>query len=114
MRSMKPAVVREEEPSLLADELRGASLYYDCATDDARLTLETALDAMGCGAVIATYASVVELVHEEGRVAGARVRDQLSGRELEVKARAVINATGPWTDRTRGTDRKLLRRASEG
>jgi glycerol-3-phosphate dehydrogenase len=108
-RSMKPAAVQEEEPSLLADELKGASLYYDCGTDDARLTLETVLDAVGCGAAVSTYTRVLELVRQEGRVTGARVHDHLSGREFVVKARAVINATGPWTDRTRGADRRLLR-----
>lgn len=90
------------EPQLTTEGLRGAPLYYDCATDDARLTLETALDAVDNGAVVATYAKAVGLLRDtQGRVIGVRVRDELSGHEREVRAAAVINATGPWSDRTR-------------
>lgn len=93
----------EEEPRLRRQGLRGAPLYFDCATDDARLTLETAIDASRRGAVIGTYCKVVSIAHDEqGRVMGARVRDVLSGREQLVRAAIVINATGPWSDRTRG------------
>jgi glycerol-3-phosphate dehydrogenase len=93
----------EEEPRLRREGLRGAPLYFDCATDDARLTLETAIDASRRGASIATYCKVVSIAHDEqGRVMGARVRDVLSGKEQLVRAAIVINATGPWSDRTRG------------
>lgn len=93
--------VAELEPALRQDGLRGAPIYYDCATDDARLTLETALDAAINGAVVATYAKVVSFLKDEvGRLAGAVVQDQITGELREVRAHAVINATGPWTDRT--------------
>jgi glycerol-3-phosphate dehydrogenase len=93
----------EEEPRLRRQGLRGAPLYYDCATDDARLTLETAIDAARRGAVIAPYCKVVSIAHDEqGRAMGARVRDVLSGKEQLVRAAIVVNATGPWSDRTRG------------
>lgn len=93
---------RTEEPALLSEGLKGAPLYYDCSTNDARLTLETALDAATRGAVIATRARVVRFSKDEqGRVVGAVVQDTLgSGGEREIRARVVINATGPWTDRT--------------
>jgi len=94
--------VAAEVPALRQAELKGAPLYYDCATDDARLTLETALDAVEHGAVVLTYSMVAGLLRDSGgKVCGARVRDMLSGEERSVKAHAVINATGPWTDRTR-------------
>ena len=93
---------RQEEPALLADGLKGAPLYYDCSTNDARLTLETALDAAARGAVVATRARVSRFVKDEqNRVVGAVVQDTLDATaEREVRARVVINATGPWTDRT--------------
>ena len=47
--------VKHEEPQLQTEGLKGAPLYYDCSTDDARLTPETALDAEQNGAVIRTY-----------------------------------------------------------
>ncbi len=102
-RKLGKAAVKKEYPTLGADALKGALLYYDCATDDARLTLETALDALGAGGVVLTHARVIGLLRGEGgRLVGVRVRDLIGGGEVEVKANAVINATGPWTDRTRG------------
>lgn len=101
-RNLSRKDVAKEEPALRQEELRGAPLYYDCATDDCRLTLETALDAVENGAVVLTWSKVVGLVRASGgRVSGARVRDELTGKERSVKAHAVLNATGPWTDRTR-------------
>lgn len=100
-RTLKPAEMGREEPALDATDLTGAPVYYDCATDDARLTLETALDAAACGAVIATYTIVTSFLRgTDGRLAGAMVRDELTGATKEIRAHAVINATGPWTDQT--------------
>ena len=91
-----------EEPLLLSDNLKGAPLYYDCSTDDARLTLETALDAAHAGATVVTYMRVVGMLRgPQGRIIGARVRDEITGEERNIKAGAVINATGPWSDHTR-------------
>jgi glycerol-3-phosphate dehydrogenase len=93
--------VKREEPVLGTERLTGAPLYYDCSTDDARLTLESALDAAHVGAIVCTYAKVVSFTKDEhGRVTGAVVDGGLGGGLKEVKAAAVINATGPWTDRT--------------
>ncbi|MDG1479604.1 MAG: glycerol-3-phosphate dehydrogenase [Myxococcota bacterium] len=101
-RNLSRKEVSTVEPMLNQEELKGAPLYYDCSTDDARLTLETALDAAAAGAVIATYTRAVGLVRDGGgRVIGVRVRDELSGEERELRSSAVINATGPWSDRTR-------------
>jgi glycerol-3-phosphate dehydrogenase len=102
-RALSPRQVALEEPGLLQEGLTGAPLYYDCATDDARLTLENALDARRLGAEVRTYTRVVGLLHDAGgRISGARLCDVLTGAETEVRARVVINATGPWTDRVRG------------
>jgi glycerol-3-phosphate dehydrogenase len=100
-RKLKPADVAKEEPTLRGENIKGAPLYYDCSTDDARLTLENALDAAARGAVISTYTKCVSfLKDDDGRITGAVVRDELSGGLKEVHASVVINATGPWTDRT--------------
>jgi glycerol-3-phosphate dehydrogenase len=102
--TLSPEQAVEVEPMLKAEELKGAPLYYDCATDDARLTLETVLDAREAGACVVTHAKVTSLVHgTNGRLEAVRVQDQLPGqhRALEVRGSVFINATGPWTDRTR-------------
>ena len=92
--------LRVEEPCLRTEGIAGAPLYYDCATDDARLTVEVALAAVEAGANVVTWARADGFIHEGGRVVGAKVRCTLSGATKDVRAKAVVNATGPWTDRT--------------
>ena len=98
-RTLNPSEVAEEEPLLRQDGLQGAPLYYDCSTDDARLTLETVIDATQNGAVVVSWARVDALVKDDkGRVSGVVVKNARDGGLREVKAATVINATGPWTD----------------
>ena len=104
------------EPHLRPDGLRGALEYYDCATDDARLVLENALDAQGLGAAMHTYTEVIGFERAAGgRITGVRVRDRLHDRTWTVECRAVILAAGAWTDEMIRRfeipmDRPLLRR----
>lgn len=104
------------EPQLRPDGLRGALEYYDCATDDARLVLENAIDARALGADCHTYTEVTALERRaDGRITGVAVRDRLTGATSRVTARAVILAAGAWTDEMvrrfeLPIDRPLLRR----
>ena len=100
-------------PTLKAERLVAAFIYYDARTDDARLTLTVARTAaLDHGAVVVNYTDVTELLHHnDGRVAGANVRAWSPGsvtegsfRDIEVKASVVINATGVWTDDVRALD----------
>jgi glycerol-3-phosphate dehydrogenase len=75
----------------------GGLVYHECTTDDARLTLEVARAAAAHGALVANHARVEALLGE-GRVAGARVRDELTGETLEIRARTTVNATGVWAE----------------
>jgi glycerol-3-phosphate dehydrogenase len=86
------------EPALRREGLVGGGRYWDYRTDDARLVLETALAAAREGAVVVSYAEVTGFLEEGGRIAGARVVDRLSGDEVEVRTRMVVNAAGPWID----------------
>jgi len=98
-KTLKPREVSEYEPLLKQQGLQGAPVYYDCSTDDARLTLETVIDAIQNGAVAVNWARVDAFTKsEQGRVSGVVVRSVRDGSLREVKAQAVINATGPWTD----------------
>jgi glycerol-3-phosphate dehydrogenase len=93
--------VAMEEPGLRRDGLAGAAMYYDAAVDDARLTLANARGAHESGAAIVSHAEVAEFIAEGGAVRGARVRDRVTGAETTVRARVVLNATGPWSDAVR-------------
>ncbi|XXF77968.1 glycerol-3-phosphate dehydrogenase [Myxococcaceae bacterium GXIMD 01537] len=98
--------VQEAEPGLRSEGLKGGARYYDAATDDSRLTLANAMGASEAGATVLNHASVRGLVIEEGRARGARVVDHLTGQEFAVRARALVNATGPWSDEVRRMDAK--------
>jgi glycerol-3-phosphate dehydrogenase len=87
----------EQEPALNSKQLAGAVRYYDAATDDARLTLANVLDAQALGAsavnhVVLTGAARADAAHV------ARVEDALTGSRLDIRARSLVNATGPWSD----------------
>jgi glycerol-3-phosphate dehydrogenase len=93
--------VTDREPKLLATGLLGGATYWDAATDDARLTLVNALDAERAGAALLNHASVTDLMRSGDRVNGVVVRDRVSGMTIKVRARTVVNATGPWSDEMR-------------
>ncbi len=85
-------------PGLKREALVGAIRYYDAQVDDARHTVTLARTAALHGAALATSARVTALLRSGSGVAGVRFRDLESGRDIEVRARQVINATGVWTD----------------
>ncbi|WP_286929514.1 MULTISPECIES: glycerol-3-phosphate dehydrogenase/oxidase [Aeromicrobium] len=87
-------------PGLRKDALVGALHYYDGQVDDARHTMFLSRTAAAYGAHVASRTRVIDLVREADRVVGARVKDLESGREIEIRARQVVNATGVWTDET--------------
>lgn len=109
-KTLKAHALSEVEPIVDTEGMLGAPLYYDCATDDARLTLESALDAARFGAVVSTWSRVTQFEKDDtGQVRGVRVRNELTGEEKSVQASLVVNATGPWTDKTRGLSKDDLK-----
>src|SRR5215207_6442494 len=87
-------------PSLRRDALVGAVQYYDAQVDDARHTMTLVRTAAAYGALAASKARVIGFLREGERVVGVRVRDLEAGRDLEVRAKQIVNATGVWTDDT--------------
>lgn len=85
-------------PALKREALTGALMYYDAQADDARHTLAVARTAATYGATVLSSAEVVALQRAGERVVGATVRDVETGREVDVTASVVVNATGVWTD----------------
>jgi len=108
------AAAQRFSPDLRVEGYRAGAIYHDGQADDARLVLETIRSARALGGEAANHAEVTALLHEEGRVAGARVRDRCTGRELALRALGVVNAAGPGIERVRGlegTHRERLRPA---
>jgi len=89
------ADVERLEPGLARAGLVSAGIYYDCRVNAARLVLENLFDAARLGVAVANYVRADGVTRENGdyRVALA---DQLSGDRFDVRARAVVDATGPW------------------
>jgi glycerol-3-phosphate dehydrogenase len=88
------------EPAVDSDRLAGALLYYDCQMySPERLGLECLIDAVAHGAAVANYAEAVSFAANGEGIQSVRVRDALSGAEIELRARLFVNAAGPWADR---------------
>ena len=93
--------VQELEPGLRRERLDGGIVYYDCATDDARLTIENIMDARSAGAVALNHVRATKLLKEGEAFVGAEV--EADGAPIAVRAKVVVNATGPWCDELRAT-----------
>ncbi|OLE53387.1 MAG: hypothetical protein AUG51_13210 [Acidobacteria bacterium 13_1_20CM_3_53_8] len=104
------------EPQLPANGLQDGFICREYLTHDARLVLETTLAACNAGACAVNYARVMDLLFLRGRVVGAVVNDEMTGRSFEVRARVVVNAAGPWADRliNRAAQAKRRLRLSKG
>jgi len=85
-------------PDLDTEHLSGAIRYYDAQVDDARWVTAIARTAASYGAHIATRTRVVGFLRESERVVGVRAVDLETNAEFEVRAKAVVNAAGVWTD----------------
>ncbi len=89
-------------PTLNQHGLRGGVRYYDGQFDDTRLLINMVATAAEQGATLLNYVKVTQIVkNAEGFVRGVMAHDQESGQDIEVAAKVVVNATGPWTDSLR-------------
>ncbi|MDQ6642002.1 MAG: glycerol-3-phosphate dehydrogenase/oxidase [Actinomycetota bacterium] len=85
-------------PDLRTDRLTGAIRYYDAQVDDARLVMNIARTAAAYGAHVASRTKVTGFLREGDRVVGVRARDLENDRDLDVRARVVVNAAGVWSN----------------
>ena len=90
--------ITAREPELKREGLVGGARYFDASTDDARLTLANAIGARRAGAVVLNHVRVTGLLVERERQRGARVHDMLGDAHIELRAKVIVNATGPWSD----------------
>ena len=87
------------EPGLNPEGLQGAFLYHDGQVPSVeRLCMENLLAAREQGAKVTNYLRVTGYLQEGSRVTGLAVEDQLTGETGRIRARVVVNATGPWLD----------------
>ena len=90
-------------PTMPAERLASAYLYYDARADDARLCLAVARTAAAHGATLANHAAVTAITKDgDGTVRGATVA--AGGATIDVRASVVVNAAGVWADDVRALD----------
>ena len=88
----------ERLPTLERDGLRGGVIYHDGQFDDARLAVNLAQTVADLGGVPINYMPVRGLIKEAGMTRGVRALDLENGREHELTAAVVVNATGVFVD----------------
>ncbi|KAK2747584.1 mitochondrial glycerol-3-phosphate dehydrogenase [Onygenales sp. PD_40] len=98
-------------PMLKKDGLFGALVYYDGAHNDSRMNVSLAMTAALYGCTVVNHMEVTGLTRDaSGRLNGAQVKDMVPGKngqvinEFTVRAKGIINATGPFTDSIRKLD----------
>jgi glycerol-3-phosphate dehydrogenase len=91
--------VSKEVPKVLRCGLKGGVTYHDGQFDDARLAVTLAQTMSDLGGCPINYTKVTGLIkNSSGYVCGVNAEDKISGKTYELKAKAVINATGIFTD----------------
>jgi len=91
-------------PGLSPDGFRKGFRYFDAVLDDARLVFRIIRETVADGGTALNYARVVGFLRDrQGGVRGVTLQDMSSPQQeiLEIAARAVINASGPWSDQVR-------------
>lgn len=103
----------EAFPMLKQTDLVGALVYYDGAHNDSRMNVSIAVTAALYGATVANHTEVTSLIKDNsGRICGATVKDLVAARDgnpaedITVRAKCVVNCTGPFTDSIRKMDDK--------
>jgi glycerol-3-phosphate dehydrogenase len=96
---LSEAAARAALPGIELDGCNGAASWHDAVClDTERLLLSVVNAAAEGGASVVNYVRATGLLARHSRVRGVRARDELSGREMELRARFVINAAGPWVE----------------
>jgi len=85
-------------PNLQGEKLNGGVLYFDGQFDDSRLAINLAQTATEQGAAVINYFGVTDFIKQGSEITGIIAKDGLSKQQFEIKAKAVINATGVFAD----------------
>lgn len=95
------------EPKLKQEQLKGSALYYEYKTDDARLVVEAMKKASSYGVQALNYCVFKEFVYKNKKIVGIKAFDFIENKSIEIRAKTVINASGPWVDQIRLSDNEI-------
>jgi len=100
--------VLKEAPGIKEEGLINGGLYLDYINDDARLTIEIIKKAHELGTLIANYVKAVDFIYNQNdHIIGVLAEDVLTQKTFNIYAKVVVNATGPWSDKTRSLQNVL-------
>jgi glycerol-3-phosphate dehydrogenase len=85
-------------PAINSKNLMGAIVYTDGQFDDTRLAINLATTAVENGATVLNYCRLLRLIKENDKITAVVVRDAIDGKEYCLQCKAIINATGVFTD----------------
>jgi glycerol-3-phosphate dehydrogenase len=89
---------RKALPALKTRKLRGGVRYFDCQFDDARLAVNLAQSVADKGGVVINHMKVDGLILDGDKISGVTAKDRESGKDYDIRAAVVINATGVFVD----------------
>lgn len=93
-----------KEPLVKKDGLVGGGYYVEYRTDDARLTIEVMKKAVAEGALAINYVKAEDFIYDQKKIVGVQAKDLLTGEMIDIQAKKVVNAAGPWVDAVRKKD----------
>lgn len=100
--TLTPEEVLEREPYIKKEGLLGAGVYLDFRNNDARLVIDNVKKAVEDGALAVSKMKVIGFTYDENqKINGVKARDLLTDEVIEIKAKLVINTSGPWVDKVR-------------
>lgn len=85
-------------PAIKTSRLRGGVRYFDCQFDDSRMAVNLAQTITEQGGVVVNHMKVIGLLMKDGRITGVEAGDMETGKQYQIAARSVINATGVFVD----------------
>lgn len=104
--TLTPEEVLEREPFLKKEGLKGAGVYLDFRNNDSRLVIDNIKKAAEDGAYLVSKMKAVGFLYNNDQIVGVKARDVLTGEVVEIKAKIVINTSGPWVDKIRNLNFK--------
>lgn len=88
----------EALPTVERTDLKGGTVYHDGQFDDSRMAISLAQTCMDYGGSVINYCKIAELLKHDDLVSGVLAVDQLTGEEIKIKSKVVVNATGVFVD----------------
>lgn len=104
--TLTPEEVLEREPFLKKDGLTGAGVYLDFRNNDSRLVIDNIKKAAEDGAYLVSKMKATGFIYDGDQIIGVKARDLLSDEVIEIRAKVVINTSGPWVDKIRNLNFK--------